>query len=144
MRPGSSGRDSATLDSTNALSDLTFTAKPKYQGAEGDEISVVMVDPGTADQALGVSVLGKKITISLATGPDAGPIISTAALVKAAVDALPAAADLVSVAVEGAGSGVVEAISETFLSGGMGDFAVALETAAQDGDVVHVDLGGVA
>lgn len=133
----------ATLDSTNALSDLTFTAKPKYQGPEGDEISVVLADPGTANQPLAVSVLGKKITVSLKTGADTGPIESTAAQVKAAVDALPAAADLVSVTAEGAGSGVVEAIPETFLSGGMGAFCTALEAAAQDGDIVHVDLGGV-
>jgi len=105
-----------TMDSTNADADLVFTAKSKHIGS--DKISVEMIDPATASAVLGVVVAtgSRKITINLATST-ASAITSTAALIKTAVEALPAAAALVTVTLETAGTGVVEAIVEASLDG---------------------------
>ena len=103
---------------------LTFTAV-EY-GANGNALSVAYVDPGANNAALAVSVSYGAITVSLATGV-AGAITSTAAQVKAAVEALAASAALVTVAVYTAdtgiaddGSGVVTAMASAALAGGVG------------------------
>lgn len=102
---------------------LTFTAKA--YGAAGDEISISYVDPGGTTAALSVSVSGQAIVVSLARAADA--ITSTAAEVKAAIEASPQAAALVSVAVltsdSGAGddgSGIVTAMAAASLADGAG------------------------
>lgn len=105
----------AVVDMTNALSDLTYTARNK--GRAGNDISVTHVNPGAASQPLTVSVSGKDITISLATN-GASAITSTALTVAAAVAANVAANDLVTVAVEGAGTGVVNAKAKQNLING--------------------------
>ena len=133
----------ATLNSTNANADLTFTAQHKFQGGDGDEISVELKDPSGNNKSLSITVNGKQITVSLATD-GSGAITSTAAQIKTAIDGDADASDLVSVAVEGDGSGVVDAIAQTFLSGGNGAFCTALEAATADGDIIRVDIGGVA
>jgi len=96
---------------------LRFTAKG--YGVAGNDIRIQLKDPGGNDQALAVDVVGKDIVVSLATG-NAGAITSTAALVKAAVEA-SAAASLVTVADEGAstGAGVVAAVAMGALAGGV-------------------------
>lgn len=104
----------ATLDSTNVDSDLTFTAKDKHIGS--DKISVEMLDPGTASSALSIATDGRKITVNLGTST-ASAITSTAANVKTAIEADADANALVTVALETAGAGVVEAIAETTLDG---------------------------
>ena len=105
-----------TVDSANALSDVTLTAGTA--GVAGNGISVQFADPGGANQALSVSVSGSAITVNLAT--DAGSAItSTAAQVAAAINAHAAAAALVSAAAEGAGTGVVASAAETNLTGGL-------------------------
>jgi len=106
---------SLTCNMTAATSDLTYTAVTA--GSDGNFINVTHVDPGAADQALSISVNVKTITISLATN-GAGAITSTAAQVKAAVNAHAAASLLVSCEDEGAGSGVVNALANANLSGG--------------------------
>ena len=104
----------ATLDSTNADADLVITARSRHIGS--DKISVTLVNPAAPSAALGVVVTGREIVVNLATST-ASAITSTAVQVKAAIDALPAAAALVSVALETAGAGVVEAIAKTTLDG---------------------------
>lgn len=106
----------ATMDSTNADADLTLTAKSKHIGS--DKISIELIDPATASALLGVVVAtnSRKITVNLATST-ASAISSTAALIKTAIEALPAANALVTVTLETAGAGVVEAIVETSLDG---------------------------
>jgi hypothetical protein len=109
-------RASVKIDMTNANADLTYIARET--GTDGNSITVTHTDPGAPDQALQVSVVGSDITISLAT--DSGSAItSTAAQVKAAVDAHSGASALVTVKVEGDGSGVVNAVAQTSLSGGV-------------------------
>ena len=105
----------AVVDMTNALSDLTYTARS--MGRAGNDISVTHVDPVGNNQPLAVSVSGKAITVSLATGAG-GAITSTALTVAAAIRANVAANDLVSVAVEGAGTGIVNAKAKQNLING--------------------------
>lgn len=102
------------LDSTPADSDLTVTAVSRHIGT--DKISIALVDPGGASAPLGVVVTGRDIVVNLATST-ASAITSTAAQVKAAIDALPAAAALVTVALETAGAGVVIALAKVTLDG---------------------------
>lgn len=105
----------AVLDSTNANADLTFTAQLTHIGT--DQITVTMVDPGAASQALSVTVpTDREIVISLATDATSA-ITSTANDVKTAYDLVSAAVALATVAVEGTGLGVVEAIAKTALAG---------------------------
>lgn len=110
----------ATLSTalTGNNNDLLFTAVTA--GADGNDITIRYVDPAAISQALAVSVLGTAITVSLATD-GAGVITSTAAQVDAAIDALPAAAALVTPANKAAndGSGVVIAMAAAALTGGM-------------------------
>lgn len=128
----------AEMDSTNALSDVTFTGL--LEGDANSAINVGFIDPAGTSQPLTIVVEGTEIKVLLATdGADA--ISSTAALIKAALDGDTQASELVSTAVEGAGSGIVEAIDYTFLTATTTDgVAVArgLEAAAADGDVIRV------
>ena len=55
-----------TTSLPGANNDLVFTAKRK--GVYGNEITVAYVDPGTPSAALSVAVVGKAITVNLATG----------------------------------------------------------------------------
>ncbi len=85
---------------------LTWTAEAN------DTFTVELVDPGEVSQALAVSVSGKVVTVSLATGVG-GAITSTAAEVLAAVEAdSPGAADLVGVADTGASTGAGVVVAE--------------------------------
>ena len=79
----------------------------------GNDITAQLKDPGAANQALGVSVTGKAITVNLATD-DAGAITSTAAQVVDAINGNLAASDLVFAAKyrTNAGAGVVEASAD--------------------------------
>ena len=117
-------RASLVVNPTGDDNALTFTSK-EY-GAEGNRITVEYRDPVANDAELSVSVSGKTIVASLATGV-AGAITSTAAGVKAAIDAFPASAALVSVAVYTAdsgsaddGTGVVTAMAAASLANGAG------------------------
>ncbi|HXI15424.1 MAG TPA: capsid cement protein [Chloroflexota bacterium] len=88
-------------------------------GAAGNGISVRLVNPGAASQALSVVVAGNDIVINLATDA-ASALTSTATLVMAAIAASAAANAFVTVANEGAstGAGVVAAVATTNLAGG--------------------------
>jgi hypothetical protein len=113
----------------------------KVHGQAGNMIAVVLKDPGAASQALSVSVSGSVITVSLATD-GASAITSTASDVITAVNGDADASALVSAANEGAsnGTGVVVAVAETHLAGGVGgmtliDDLVAEASIPSDGNV---------
>lgn len=114
ISPPADVQATVTINMTNALADLTYTAVA--HGTEGNDIAVTHVDPGGVTAALAVSVTGKDITVSLARAASA--ITSTAAEVKAAVNAHPAASALVTCEDEGAGTGIVNAVVHTHLAGG--------------------------
>lgn len=120
--PAADGATQASLQTgvVTTKNALVWTAKsPAYAGAVGNAITVELKNPGTASAALSVTAVGTAITVSLAT--DAQKVItSTAALVLAAVNALPAAAALVTIAhASGSdGTGVVGATGKVALGGG--------------------------
>jgi hypothetical protein len=103
---------------------LTFTAV-EY-GAGGNSISIAYIDPGAINQSLSVTVADKAITVSLATN-GSGTITSTAAQVKAAIEANAVANALVTAAINTSdsgsaddGSGVVTALAAANMTGGAG------------------------
>lgn len=115
----------ANINPTGDDNGLTFTAKT--YGAAGNGISIRYVDPGANSQSLAVAVDGPAITVSLATN-SGGTITSTAAEVKAAIEAKQAAANLVTVAIMTSdsgtaddGTGVVTAMAAASLASGAGD-----------------------
>lgn len=122
--PAASARATLTINPTGDENGLIYTAVA--YGVAGNDISIEYLDPGAISQALAVSVTGTKISVSLATD-GSGTITSTAALVKAAIEASTAAANLVTVAIMTAdtgsaddGSGIVTAMALAALSGGTG------------------------
>lgn len=96
--------------------DLVFTAIRR--GQWGNAINVTYVDPGGVSATLAVTVEGFKISVSL--GRAASAIDTTASALATAVAANADAAQLVTIANSGAddGTGLVIALSQTFLSGG--------------------------
>ena len=117
-------RATANVNPTGNDNSLTVTARA--YGASGNEISVTYLDPGAASQALSVSVAGPSIVVSLATN-GGSTITSTAAAVKAAIEANEPANRLVYVSIHTGdsgtaddGSGVVTAMASTALTGGAG------------------------
>lgn len=112
------GQATLLLDSTNVNADLTVTAVG--YGTHYNQWGVALIDPGDINQALAITVSGFDVSISLATD-GAGAITSTANLIKAAWDAIAGLLQHVgTIAVEGTGLGVVEAIALARLSGGVG------------------------
>lgn len=110
---------SLTTNLAGANNDLVFTAG--QAGTGGNAVTIAYVNPGTANAALGVTVAGNAITVNLATTAVAGTIASTAAQVKAAVNAHSAASALVTAALadNNDGTGVVTALTATNLAGGV-------------------------
>ncbi len=121
----------ATLETDLAgdNNDLKFTSKLK--GRFGNAIKVEYVDPNAASAKLGVTVSGTTISVSLATDANKA-ITSTAANVKAAIEAVPAAAALVTVANKDAntGEGVVRAMAATALTNGAGENQITISKGA--------------
>lgn len=120
---GGADMDATHATLTTALAggnnDIIWTAV--VGGEAGNDITIEYEDPGLADQALAVTVLGNAVTVSLATGAAPGmDITSTANDIIAEVASTPAAAALVSGANAAAndGSGVVAALAATNLTGG--------------------------
>jgi len=108
---------SLTTALTGTNNDLVYTAV--YGGAAGNDITITYVDPPTNNAALGVVVTGSDIVVNLATN-GSSVITSTAAQVKAAIQASTDASRLVNVAnaTGNDGTGVVTALAETPLAGG--------------------------
>jgi len=114
----------ANVNPTGNDNGLTFTAKS--YGASGNGISISYLDPAANSQSLSVTVAGQAIIVSLATN-GGGSITSTAAQVKAAIEAVQAAANLVTVTIMTSdsgtaddGSGVVTAMAPASLASGAG------------------------
>jgi len=103
-----------TMDSTNSDSDLIFTTVSTHHGSK--PVTITFTDPGSASQSLTITVDNEDIDVSLATGTGSA-IETTAALLKTAIDADSDAAALVTVALETAGTGIVEALAEQTLLG---------------------------
>lgn len=90
---------------------LTWTAKTGL-GASGNQIVVILQNPNANSQSLAVTVYQRAILIDLATD-GAGAITSTAAQVKAAIEANADANALVDVTHTGASTGVGVVVDQT-------------------------------
>jgi hypothetical protein len=138
--PNSEAGVSATLTIGSGTSALTFIAVEA--GSAGNDISVALVNPGEASQALAVSLDGLKVTVSLATGSDSA-ITSTAAQIKAALDDDDDIAALIDTT--SGGTGVVTASVEKFLTEGE-DEAFPLNTPVlltpSSGEVLRLGAAG--
>jgi hypothetical protein len=104
----------ATMDSTPADSDVTFTTKSTHHGSK--PVTVTFTDPGSASQSLTITVDNEDIDVSLATSTGSA-ITTTAAEVQSAITGDADADALVTVTLETAGTGIVEAIAQTTLTG---------------------------
>ena len=123
------GADTAAILTTalaGTNNDLVFTAVQQgyesnlARGANGNNVRIRYVDPAAANAALSVVVTANTdITVNLATN-GASAITTTAAQIKAAIDAHDDAKKLVTVANAGGndGTGVVIALAYTNLAGG--------------------------
>ncbi len=118
VRPATSAAAAKSTATSGAESDnngLTWTAKA--YGKDGDRIIVILEDPGEDSQALGITVNGTVIIISLATGVG-GTITTTADEIIAAitVSSNPAykaeAAALVTVGDTGDSTGAAAVVDE--------------------------------
>lgn len=99
---------------------ITYTSK--LTGTAGNKSSLTLVDPKANSAALGVTVNGNDVSVSLATSV-AGAITTTATQLMAAIAASPAATALMLTAALGAstGAGVVTAQPKTFMGGGVNE-----------------------
>lgn len=118
--PDSEAEVKASLATGVVANNNAITWTSKLDGILGNKISVRLVNPAAASQALAVSVVDQAITVNLATD-GASAITTTAALLKTAIEANAAAHALVGLANTGAstGAGVVAAVATTFLAGGV-------------------------
>ena len=119
IAPGAVAYATASTGVVASNNAITWTAT--QSGAAGNDIRVILSDPGQASQALAVTVSGTVVTVSLATGAGAGAITSTPALIIAAVAANGNAAALVTGANTGASTGAaaVTAASKRLEGGGI-------------------------
>lgn len=118
--PDALGDTKSTLTIGTAAANTGVTLTSKLAGAEGNSITLALVNPGTASAALGVTVTGTAIVVSLATSAGSA-VTTTAAQLIAAINASADAFALVAAAaVSGStGAGVVAALAATALSGGV-------------------------
>ena len=121
--PVNAAHATLVIDPTGTNNSLTYTSV-EY-GATANDIYIEYDDPGANNATLVVSVVNRKIFVSLATGV-AGAITSTAALIATAIAANPASAALVTVANTAAndGTGVVTAMATAAMTGGAGTFGI--------------------
>lgn len=110
------GRKAAETTGGAANAQLTFTDASTHRGTQA-AIRVAIINAGASHLTLDVAVSGSDITITPIT--DGGSAItSTAAAVKAAVDAFAAAAALVTTTLPGTGGTAVVAQAFTALTSG--------------------------
>ena len=100
------------------LGTSALVATAAAAGKAGNEVTVEVVRPDAASSALAVSVDGKAITVSLATGADKS-VTTTATLLKTGWDAAAAVVAVATLALgAGAGAGVLAPAARFHLRGG--------------------------
>lgn len=100
----------ATLATGVVLNNNAITWTAKAPGTGGNAISVALINPGTNNAALAVTVATNDITVNLATDGSAA-IASTAAEVLAAIEASAAASALVTVTHTDTSTGAAEVVA---------------------------------
>lgn len=131
------------IDPGGSNDNVQFVAK--QLGIFGNRLNVAYVDPAMPDQVLSINVVTPDITINLATD-GGGSIITTAQQIADAVNAHPTAALLVEAIPQTPGTGVVTAIAQTFLTGGLGpnlNDTFELELTLRDKDNNEATVSGL-
>jgi hypothetical protein len=138
----------ASLDTGVVANNNAIRWTAKDPGADGNLITVTIVDPGGTTAALGVVVTGPSIVVNL--GRAASAINSTAADVIAAIEADTDANALVSVVSKSTstGAGLMAAVSVTNLAGGANStppgagvaLGMACADCASDAAFAEIDL----
>ncbi len=121
--PDSQAQAAATLSAGVVVDDNAITWTAVLPGAAGNEVQIHAKDPKANSADLAVTVAGRIITASLATGLT-GLITTTADALKAAVAALPAAAALAIGTDTGTSDGtgmVTPTVKPVPLTGGLDD-----------------------
>lgn len=101
--------DGLTKAASVVIQDLTYTADAA--GVDGNNIAITYVTGGTAGSEV-VTVTDNNINVRIQSA------VSTATQIKAAIDAVPAAAALVNITISGTGSNTQVLQAETFLEDG--------------------------
>jgi len=128
---------SLSVDMTAANADFTITALT--QGAEGDRWSLVLIDPG-ADNTLAAEIYDHEVRVVL--GYATGAVNTIANDLETLLEAIPEFAANLTFAHTGAsdGTGLLNAMDKTYLSGGGNDFCEALESATADTQIIQVQI----
>lgn len=105
-------------------------ATAKAAGSVGNNVSITFADPGGTTASLSVVATGTGIVVNLARANSA--LTTTAALAKAAIEANTDANALVSMDMDGGGSGILNAVLKLELTGGYdaGTLDVSLQTSS--------------
>lgn len=133
------------IDLAGENNGLVFTSRSP--GADGDEISITLLDPNTANGELSVNVSGNDITISLATN-SLGSIITSAADLSNFINHDASAADVrgliaVNLISGETGEGYLTAMDNTNLNRELGDIlAFGDEVTEGSFDIVVYDADG--
>lgn len=114
-----------SVASSLVVGDLTFTAKKG--GADGDNITIALVDDATAGDET-VDVVGEDIVIHMEDGA------STAQQIYDAIQASEAALELIDVEISGTAGDPQSAAAEAPLTGGVDGFAYVVKGAAVEVD----------
>lgn len=112
----------AAVKASLVVEDITYTAV--NGGEEGNEISIEYLNTGTAGAEV-VTVVGKKISVSMQAG------VSTATQINAAIGGSAAAMALITKAITGTAGDPQAALAEDFLASGAGSFKTARFTSEQ-------------
>jgi hypothetical protein len=124
-----------TIDPTGADNALTFTAATA--GVGGNSINVTYRDPGTISATLSVDVQGYDIVVNLATN-GSGVITTTAANIATAIAANTASNALVTVTAPGLTTGLVTAVSQTYLTNRNTSLTYSAVTPGSEGNKITV------
>ncbi len=126
-------KSSLSTDLAGGDNDLVYTSK--LAGTAGDAITIAYIDPGEI-AALNIVVTGTKIVVNLAH--DGSGITTTADDISSAISLDDDASALVGVANKDAnnGSGVVTAMAETPLAGGVDAVVTTTTVTVTDTDIV--------
>lgn len=133
--PVNAAASALTTSLTGTNNDLVFTAK--LAGVSGDLITIEYIDPGAETAEEVVEVVGAAITVTLR---NVSSTLSTAAQVKAAIEASPEADALISVANAAANNGTGEVIelAATPLANGVNGTPGALEDTLFDENYLYL------
>lgn len=112
-----STKASLSLDPSGNNNTILYEAV--NSGQLGNNISIAYVNPGTPNASLSLTVSGNSITVNLETD-NSSAILTSADDIVSAILANSAASALVTPSTVGSGTGIVQARTATYLTGGNG------------------------